>query len=179
MHHGQEAVEGHQNERVDARVTRHDDHVLNLLERERDRPKVIQLSRPSEAEGGRATHEFAPHVSERPFGQHVIGGREGNAENHEHDVGGGQVYDQKVRGRAHLLVGSDDFRGRTQNEIKNHHFPEGSFSQRTHSPKMTKAFPTRPARPMIPKKTGTTIETTRSIGQSVSTSRGSAVELGS
>jgi len=51
--------------------------------------------------------ELAPHIAKWPFGQHVIGGRERYAEDDEQYVRDGQVYNQQVGGRPHLLVGNN------------------------------------------------------------------------
>lgn len=74
---GQEAIETHQYQSVDTRVSCDHDQVLDHL---------------------------APHVTEGPEGQDVVGGGEGHAEDDEAEVGNGEVDDEEVRGAAHLLV---------------------------------------------------------------------------
>ena len=81
VHDGEETVQRHQDEGVDARVSRHEDEVLDHL---------------------------APDVAEGPERQDVIGGRERDAEHDEEEVGDGEVDDEEVGGRPHLLVGGDD-----------------------------------------------------------------------
>lgn len=78
MDDGQEPIERHEHQRVDARVRGHHDQVLD---------------------------HFAPDVAERPVRQHVIDGGERHAEHDEQQVGQRQVDDQQVGGAPHLLVG--------------------------------------------------------------------------
>ena len=75
MDDGQEAVEGHEHQRVDAGVGRHHHQVLD---------------------------DLAPDVAERPVGQRVVGGRERHAEDDEQQVGHRQVDDQQVGRVSHL-----------------------------------------------------------------------------
>lgn len=81
MNDGQEAVQRHQHEGVDAGVRRHHYQIL---------------------------HHLAPEIAERPEREYVVGGRERNAEHDETEIGDGQIDDEEVGGAAHLLVGGDD-----------------------------------------------------------------------
>lgn len=78
MDDGQETVQRHEHQRVDAGVGGHHDQVLD---------------------------HFAPDVAERPVRQHVVDRGERHAEHDEQQVGQRQVDDQQVGGAAHLLVG--------------------------------------------------------------------------
>lgn len=75
---GEESVEAHEYERVDADVAGGVDEVLDGL---------------------------APDQAEGPVVQDVVGGGGGDAEDDEEEVGQGQVQDQHVGRVAHLLVG--------------------------------------------------------------------------
>ena len=81
MHDCQEAIQRHQDQRVNTGVCRDYNQVL---------------------------HYLTPHVSKRPERQHVVGTGERNTEDDEEQVRHGQVDDQEVGSTAHLLVGSDD-----------------------------------------------------------------------
>lgn len=59
VHHGEEAVEGEEEERVDGGVG---------------------------GDVGEVLHRLAPDATEGPRGEDVVGGREGDAENYEEEV---------------------------------------------------------------------------------------------
>ncbi len=105
---GEEAVKGHENERVDAGVGRHNDEILDHL---------------------------APGHAEGPVGEDVVGGREWDAEDDEEEVGNGEVDDEKIGCIPHLLVrGHHDHHQRIPKEAHNEDDPKENRDYEGHDP---------------------------------------------